>query len=419
MRSTLTRLIFCAAVVFLSAPASAQQPVIVRIQVHGNTLTPDDEIVKASGLAEGAPFSEAVQREAERRLTAIGLFQHVDVMKRYASITDPDQIIIVIQVDEGPVHVVAGALPGQPARVARRGRLNMMFVPLLDAEDGYGLAYGAQISLTGNSSRTSRVVFPLSWGGNKRAGAEFQKEFSARFAPRIRIGGVVQRRTHPFFKRDWNRKSLWGRGEWTLVGPLRAGTTVARQKATLLERTDLTNSIGADLTFDTRLNPLLPYNAVYATASIDRLKFADRQVVHTALEANGYVGIYRGSVVALRASRETMSGAVPPFFKAILGGTGTLRGFRAGTAIGDTMVTGSAELRVPLTSPLHVAKFGTMVFIDAGTAYDHGAHFSDQHFRKGVGAGVWLVAALFQLNLSVAHGLGAGTRVHFGAGLTF
>ena len=62
---------------------------------------------------------------------------------------------------------------------------------------------------------------------------------------------------------------------------------------------------------------------------------------------------------------------------------------------------------------------GTMTFLDAGTAYDHGAHFSDQHLRKGVGAGVWLIAALFQLNLSVAHGLGAGTRVHFGAGLTF
>ena len=43
-----------------------------------------------------------------------------------------------------------------------------------------------------------------------------------------------------------------------------------------------------------------------------------------------------------------------------------------------------------------------------------------RHARhKGVGAGVWLIAALFQLNLSVAHGLGAGTRVHFGAGLTF
>jgi hemolysin activation/secretion protein len=117
--------------------------------------------------------------------------------------------------------------------------------------------------------------------------------------------------------------------------------------------------------------------------------------------------------------REDTSRSVPPFFKSVLGGARTLRGFRAGTAVGDMMATTSAELRIPLTSPLKIGKFGASVFIDAGATYDKGRQLSDQHIRKGVGGGVWATAALFHVSLMVAHGIGAGTRVHFDAGLTF
>ena len=57
--------------------------------------------------------------------------------------------------------------------------------------------------------------------------------------------------------------------------------------------------------------------------------------------------------------------------------------------------------------------------MDAGTTYDKGQRFGDQRLKRGVGAGVWATAALFRISLMVAHGIGAGTRVHFGAGLTF
>jgi outer membrane protein assembly factor BamA len=230
---------------------------------------------------------------------------------------------------------------------------------------------------------------------------------------------LVQRRTHPFFKSDADRVRAWARGEWRIAGPLYLGTTYAWQKSTLLARTDRTRSTGADVVLDTRLDPLLPSNAVYARASVDRLRFAGRPTIRTELEADGYLAVYRGNVLALRILREDMNRSAPPFYKSVLGGAATLRGFRAGTAVGDTMVAASAEVRIPLTSPLHIAKFGASVFIDAGTAYDKGQRFSDQHLRRGVGGGVWATAALFRISLMVAHGVGAGTRVHFGAGLTF
>jgi outer membrane protein assembly factor BamA len=204
-----------------------------------------------------------------------------------------------------------------------------------------------------------------------------------------------------------------------VVKSVRAGITAASQRATLLDRRDTTRSIGGDLVLDTRTDPIMPHNAVYARAALDYLRFPRSSVRQMNLEADGYLGLYRGSILRLRALREDMSRPVPPYFKSILGGSENLRGFRAGTAVGDTLAAGSAELRVPLSSPLNVARVGTSVFIDVGASYDKGKRFGDQHLKRGVGAGVWATAALFRISLMVAHGIGADTRLHFDAGITF
>jgi hemolysin activation/secretion protein len=103
----------------------------------------------------------------------------------------------------------------------------------------------------------------------------------------------------------------------------------------------------------------------------------------------------------------------------MLGGMANLRGFRAGSAIGDTLVSGTAEIRAPLTSPVSIGKFGVSAFVDVGTIYDKGQRLSDQTFSKGIGGGIWFALTAFRLNLVVAHGIGAGTRVHFGTTLSF
>jgi outer membrane protein assembly factor BamA len=264
------------------------------------------------------------------------------------------------------------------------------------------------------------VVIPASWGGDKRIGAEFQKEFVHRAAPDVRVGGIIQRRTHPFFESDADRKRVSGRADWSLTRLLRAGSEVAWQRSTLVGEREEAKSVGVDVTFDTRIDPLMPLNAIYAHASVERLWFSSRDaVVRRDLEANGYVGLYRGMVLALRAVHEDMSEPAPAFYKSILGGSSNLRGFRAGCKIGDTLTAGSAEIRIPLSSALRVARLGTSVFMDVGTTYDKGQRLSDQKLDRGIGAGVWLTAPLFRAGFAVARGLGSGTRVHVGAGLTF
>jgi outer membrane protein assembly factor BamA len=417
------------ALLLISSPLAAQQEIVAAIQVHGNTLTPADEIIRASGISVGVPVSDALLSDAEARLSKAMKFESVEVLKRFASISDPTRVLILIQVDEGPVRVdipdidiapeESPAPPPSPV-VVRRSKFGVMFVPILSAEDGYGFTYGAQFAFAGHRSARRRIVVPASWGGDKRVAAEYQQEFSKRFAPRLRAGGLLQRRTHPFFDDDADRKRVWGRTEWPIVREVHAGTEVAWQTSSLNGEDVEATSVGADAVVDTRVDPLMPHNAVFVRSAVERLFFSPTgTAVRTEIDANGYVGLYRGMVLALRAVREDFSRPAPAFYKSVLGGSRNLRGFRAGYALGDTLVAGSVELRIPTTSPLRMARFGYSIFMDAGTTYDHGERFGDQRLEKGVGAGIWATAPLFRIGVSVARGLGSGTRVHIAAGLTF
>jgi outer membrane protein assembly factor BamA len=417
-------------VFILPATVAAQQEVIAAVQVHGNTLTPTADVIRASGLAVGDAVSDALLSEAESRLRAAIKLESVDVLKRFASIADPTQILILIQVDEGPVQidlpdveVPAPSAPAQPAArraVVRRSRVTVMFLPILGAEDGYGFTYGAQFAFAGHRTTRRRVVVPASWGGDKRIAAEYQQEFSIRRAPRLRAGALLQRRTHPFFDENADRRRVWGRTEWRILRDIRAGGEIAWQSSSLTGQKIDARSVGADVIVDTRVDPLMPHNAIFVRSTIERLHFSSTNTsVRTEVDANAYLGVYRGTILALRAVREDFSRAAPAFYKSMLGGSRNLRGFRAGHNIGDTLVAGSAELRIPTTSPLRMARFGISIFMDAGAAYNKGQRLADQKLERGAGAGIWATAPLFRFSVAVARGIGSGTRVHVGAGLTF
>jgi hypothetical protein len=294
-----------------------------------------------------------------------------------------------------------------------------MYLPMVSTEDGYGLTYGARISVRGALGGQSLVSFPLTWGGDRRAAVELQRDLAGPLAPRLTGGAFVQRRTHPFFEAHADRTRVWTRAEWQLARPLRAGGTVGWQRLSLAGDTLTARTTGADLIVDTRLDPLLPRNAVYARAAVERIDLDGRSPTVTSLDARGYVGVFGQTVLVLWAQRESASALLPPVLQPILGGRATLRGFRAGTAVGDTLVAASAELRVPLTSPLSVGKFGVNAFVDIGAVYASGQRLRDQPMRRGVGGGLWMGATVFRFSLEVARGLGSGTRAHIGAGLGF
>ena len=106
----------------------AAEEVLAEIRVHGNLIVSNDEVIKIAGVTPGEPFGSRTIDDVTARLRASKKFQEVQVLKRFASISDPTQIALVIVVNEGPVRIESGA-PGTPLSVVRRRGIRKSDVP--------------------------------------------------------------------------------------------------------------------------------------------------------------------------------------------------------------------------------------------------------------------------------------------------
>ena len=142
-----------------------QPPEVIQdIRVHGNVATSDDEIRRIAGIEIGAPVTADTIATVTERLRASKRFERVEVLKRFASIEDPSQIVLVIIVDEGAVKIERTGDSEKPVRVVKTRGPRLMFLPIVTAEDGYGLTYGVRLGVPNPAGRNSRLSFPLTWG---------------------------------------------------------------------------------------------------------------------------------------------------------------------------------------------------------------------------------------------------------------
>jgi outer membrane protein assembly factor BamA len=416
----------------IASPNQAAAEVIAEVRVHGNQVTPDAEMIRLSGVAIGDSFLPATIGDVRQRLIETGRFERIQVLKRYTSVTDASRIALVIIVDEGPVRLEdpkedpKKEEPGQagspePVRVVKRGRWSqVMFLPVLYGEDGYGLTYGARLAYPGPAGPRSRLSFPLTWGGEKEAGVTLDRTFVSGPISRFEVLASMQRTTNPAYDTDDSRRLLSARGERAMGSTLRAGTGVSWETISFGDVRDEMTTVDAEVVLDTRLDPVLPRDAIYARARWARQDLASGLAAHrTELEGRGYVGLMGQTVLGVRVERRASSEPLPPYLKSLLGGWSSLRGFRAGAFATDTTVAGSIGLTIPLSSVLSTARYGLDIFTDAGVAYDRGESLSRQPVHTGIGGALWFSAATFRIGLSVAHGLGDETRVNFGVRFGF
>jgi len=409
----------------LSPSVAEQGPeTIAAIVVHGNQIVTDEEVLKIAGITVGQPFTSTTLAEVTERLKKSRKFESVDVQKRYASIDDFSKISVVINASEGAVRIT-GMIPGVPGggvgpRVVRSNAFrNLMGMVILDAEDGYGVTYGARLAVPKVLGKRSRLSFPLTWGGTRKAGAELEKTFTQGALSRIEFGGAIQQRTNPAYEIADRRNRVWARAE-KAIGDFRVGGTAGWQRVKFADVRDDIKSVGVDATLDTRLDISLPRNAVFVQATAERLFFdAGDAIVRTKIDARGYLGLFGQHVLVGRVLREDANHPQPLYLRSLLGGWSNLRGFEAGFKTGDTLVATSLEWRMPITSPLSAGKMGISVFVDWGTAYEKGERFRDQTLHRGAGAGLWMTIVSLRFGVAVAHGKGAGTRLSFSGGLTF
>jgi outer membrane protein assembly factor BamA len=409
-------------VVGASGPVRAQsQETLGEVRVHGNHTTPDADVLKLAGLAVGTPVTDEILRQAEARLRQSGRFADVEVRKRFRSIENPSDILVIVLVDEHPGVSDDDLMPGPMKRFRGLG----MWLPILDFADGYGFTYGARISFVDALGRRSRVSVPLTWGGERRAGVTVDRTFERGPVTRAEAAVAVTRRENPRYEVGDTREEGRARIEKAFTSWLRSGGGVRVTTVRFGQIDERFVAPGVDLTVDTRTDPTFPRNAIHVVTGIERLAFGDRpDVTRWSGDARGYIGLFGGSVVALRAVASRVDAPLPLYEQPLLGGTALLRGYDVGYRGGDNLTAVSAELRVPLTSPLNIGRLGVIGFIDAGTVGADGVPLSQQRFDRGIGGGVFFTAPAVRVGLDVAWRRGgantSGTpRVHFGLGVTF
>jgi hypothetical protein len=334
-----------------------------------------------------------------------------------------DEIALVLV-----VHERAGiSATGEPPSVIRRLRSRLMFFPILKYDDGYGWTYGGQTAIVDALGKGTRVSFPLSWGGTKRAVIEADRTFKA--GPLSRFTGTfgVTQRENPHFNVDDRRTEATVRAERRLFNTVTLGGGLGHTDITFSPTSERFWTLGADATLDTRRDPMYPSDAVLTTVTWSRLNpvgvtsfgSSGNPVDRYRVDARGYKRLIGQSVIAVRAGYDTASAPLPPYEQWLLGGS-SLRGIESGSYAGDKRFLWSAELRVPFSSPLSVGRVGFNVFMDGGTTALYGERIEDQPRHKSAGGGLFLIAAIIQLNFDVSRSIdGKNTRFHFGTGFTF
>lgn len=400
-----------AAVLFGAVPER-----IAAVQVHGNLLTSDDEVSRLADIHIGAPVDATTIDDIAARLRATKRFDSVQVLKRFASISDPSQVVIVIIVNEGRVRIAHTGDPEHPYRAVRNRWPRLMYQPILRRNDQYGTTYGLRVAVPDYFGKNSRLIVPFAWGGEKQAGVEMDKTDTGAFINRVRGGLSWSQRVHPVFEQRDDRGELWARGEHWIRPQFRVGVTAGLQHDTFAGASNLFTRVGGDVVVDTRVDPALPRNAVYGRAAWTHLAGAHT----TELDGRGYVGLFGQLVFGVRAQRVDADPSLPAYLKPIFGGAANVRGFSAGTTIGDSLTATSAELILPLTSPLHLARLGVSAFTDAG-AVSCGSDIPgcDEAWKHGYGGSVWVSATVIRINVAVAHGVGSSTRVHVSGDISF
>ena len=120
----------CASVTYAQTSAG----VVGEVRIHGNHTTPDADVLALVGDVVGKPATDALIAEVTQRLEKSGRFDGVEIRKRFRSIDNPDDVLLMVIVDEVPGVDEFDLTPGPMKKFRSSG----MFLPILRYDDGYG-----------------------------------------------------------------------------------------------------------------------------------------------------------------------------------------------------------------------------------------------------------------------------------------
>jgi hypothetical protein len=211
---------FILAVAFTaSAHAQVSPGIVGEVRVHGNHTTPNADILTIVGDVVGKPATDGLIAEVKARLDKSGRFEGVEVRKRFRSIENPDDILLMVVVDEVPGVSDLDLTPGPMKKLRSSG----MFLPILHSDDGYGLTYGMRMAFVDRLGPRSRITFPFSWGGERQARAQVERAFTRGPIDRLFGDSGITRRENPHYEIGDTRTFVSGRVESAIQRWLRVG----------------------------------------------------------------------------------------------------------------------------------------------------------------------------------------------------
>src|SRR5213083_107120 len=101
--------------------------------------------------------------------------------------------------------------------------------------------------------KRSRITFPLTWGGTKRAAIDLEKRMERGPFSRLTAGGSISRRANLAFQQDDDRARVFVHGEREVSRALRLAGTGGWQRASFEGVADQFAQVGGDVVFDTRV----------------------------------------------------------------------------------------------------------------------------------------------------------------------
>ena len=406
----------------LATTAVAAQPatsseVVTELRIHGNYSVPDADVMQMAGIAPGDRIGPDTLDTIIARLRASERFDDVEVRKRYTSLTRSGGVALIVLVHERPAPVKRNRM----VRALYTASRQTLFMPILGYGEGLGLTYGARFSLVDVLGERGRLTVPLTLGGTRQAALEFEKRVDVGVVHAVRGGVSTSRQENQHYRVDDRRTEVWVGADRKVVDALRVSgqASVSDVRFGLIDERVATYRVGLEL--DTRRDIGFPRDAVFARAVWQWLDPAGgaAAVSQPQLDARGFIGLFRQSVLALRVQYQGASAAVPAYAQPLLGGGGSVRGHRMGMRAGDRLAAASAELRFPLNSPMSFGKAGVRLFVDTGAVWDVDERVRTTRFSQGVGGGVFLGAAFVNLQLDLAHDLRGGARLHFATSVSF
>ena len=259
----------------------------------------------------------------------------------------------------------------------------------------------------------------MTWGGDRRTAFEAERPFGNGALGSVRGGGSSGRRVHPHFEVEDRRSRVWGGLDRHLAFGVHVDVEAAWEEVVFGELADRLTRVIVGLEYDS-LSGTFPRDDVNLRAAVERLSIDGHTaaVFRPHVDAQAFKGIGGQAVLAARVLYEGASAPLPPYERSLLGGVGTLRGWKFGSRVGDRLLAASVELRLPMNSPLASGKTGFRLFYDTAAVWNVGS-VRDRRL-EGVGIGVFLSIPIFgTVQFDVGHDLRGGVVVHSTAGFGF